>query len=490
MIKKMDRNCLIEAADRYQQENEFEKARELYQKINELFPGDFDLIARELHCSIGICHWQRYEYLQRTLRDNFRHKGGFLIGEAILASPFFDAQDLLEISRRRASHFTQLISQSKPHVRKDRNALRKRKLRIGFLGADFYNQATTHLMVGLIEERNREEFEYIAYDYGPAPDDKMRHRITSAFDRLRRVPDSDNEKIAELIRTDEIDVLLYIRDPGDPRYGVLARRPAPVQLAYLYNPSGYGAPLVDFLVADEITVPPELEHNYSEKIVRLPFSYQPNDAKRATPQRCSRKEFNLPSDKVVLANLGSSFKITPTMFDVWCEILRRYPQCVLWLLEQRVGIASNLRLEASLRGIDPSRIIFSPVQSTTRHISRLSCADFMLDTYPYGGHTGSSDALWAGLPVLTLMGETFASRVAASLLGAVGLSCLVARTQQEYVDIASRLIDDTSALAAHRTHLVTRRRSLPLFDIRAYTRHFEAMLARVSTAPGSGSGSG
>ena len=249
-----------------------------------------------------------------------------------------------------------------------------------------------------------------------------------------------------------------------------------MQVAYLYNPSGFGSPAVDFLIADWVVVPPEHEHYYSEKIARLPFSYQPNDRHRPLPQEATRLEFGLPEDKIVLANLGSPFKITPVMFDCWCAILRAHPQCVLWLLQTNVAVPENLRREASLRGVSPERLYFAPLEAIPRHITRLSCADLMLDTHPYGGHTGSSDALWAGVPVLTLVGETFASRVAASLLNAVGLSTLAARGEAEYIGMAGRLIEDVKTLAAYRSHLVTRRMSLPLFDVRSYARDFENLL--------------
>lgn len=478
MIKHVHKSRLMQFANTFQSKGEVEKARRMLQRLNELFPGDFDAIGQELVASLQVCNWQRYEYLQRVLRDNFKYKGGFLIGEPILASPYFTAADLLEISQRHASNFS-IFDDAPPLPRTRRPIGSGDKLRVGFLGADFYNQATTHLMVGLIEEHDRSRFEYVAYDSGSTVDDPMRQRIIKAFDRFHHVADLDNAAIARMIESDAIDILLFLRNPTDPRLSVLALRPATVQIAYLYNPSGFGAPLVDFLIADPVIVPLELECNYSEKIARMPFSYQPNDTQRPRPQTCTREEFGLPADKIVLANLGSAFKITPPMFDVWCNILRRHPQCVLWLLEPRDSGADNLRLEASLRGVDSTRILFAPIEAIGRHITRLSCADLLLDTHPYGGHTGSSDALWAGLPVLTVMGETFASRVAASLLNAVGLSCLIARTTEEYAGIASRLIEDRRSRDAYRAHLRTQRENLPLFDIRSYSREFEKMLMQV-----------
>ncbi|CAE6935055.1 UDP-N-acetylglucosamine-peptide N-acetylglucosaminyltransferase [Paraburkholderia domus] len=471
-MKKFDKSTMLRSADEYWKNGDLEKARKIYQKINEWDPGNLDLVSKELVCSIHLCHWQRYDYLQRVVRDNFRHKGGFLIGEPLLASPYFTAADLLEINRR---HMREFLS---PEVASRADAIgNPERLRVGFLGADFYNQATMHLMIGLVEEHDKDRFEYIAYDSGdPSADDPIRQRAVQAFDEFRCVAGLGNDEVARMIERDAIDILIFIRNLTDPGVGVLARRPAPVQVAYLYNPSGFGAPVVDFLIADSVVVPPELEQYYSERIARLPFSYQPNDRKRPLPQECTRLECGLPDDRIVLANLGSPFKITPAMFDLWCAILREHPQCVLWLLQTNAAVADNLRLEASLRGVDPGRLHFALLENIPLHISRLSCADLMLDTYPYGGHTGSSDALWAGVPVVTLVGETFASRVAASLLNAVGLSTLATRSEAEYVDTAGRLIEDRRTLAAYRSHLVSRRMSLPLFDVQAYARDFENLL--------------
>ncbi|UVS82825.1 hypothetical protein EFP18_00705 (plasmid) [Burkholderia glumae] len=475
VVKRFDRAAMIQLADEYLASGNRAKARSIYQKINERDPGELDLICKELVCAIRLCHWQRYDYLQRAMRDSFRYKGGLVVGEPLLASPYFSAADLLDVNRR---HMATLPMRPVVGGYPERpRHIGCERIRVGFLGADFYNQATLHLMVGMLEEHDRSRYEYIAYDSGPCPlDDPIRQRAINAFDQFNYVHDLDNDALGEAIGSDNLDILIFIRNLTDPRLGVLAQRRAPIQVAYLYNPSGFGAPAVDYLIADAVVVPPGHERFYSEQIARLPFCYQPNDQKRPLPQPCTRAELGLPEDRFVLANLGSPYKITPAMFDCWCTILRQHPQCVLWLLETEPEVVSNLRCEASLRGIDPDRLHFSPLDAIVRHISRLACADLMLDTYPYGGHTGSSDALWAGTPVLTLAGETFASRVAASLLHAAGLASLATTSEADYIRMASHLIEDKDALAAYRRHLVSQRMSLPLFDTRAYAADFERLL--------------
>lgn len=489
MIDEGTRERLVVAAREHQIAGKLDRARAAYEDIDDQFPTDIDAVAHELLCSVHICYWKRYDYLQRVLRDAVRYAGATVIGEIALASPYFSALDLHIVAERHSSGVVdrardprdeQLLQQgAEPLAAREGPAGR---LRVGFLGADFYDQATAYLMVGLIEHHDREEFEFIAYDYGSSPSDRLRARMIAAFDRFYAVTDWSNGNIASLIYEHKIDILIFLRNPTDPRAEVLARRPAPIRLAYLYNPSSFGSALVDFLVADSIIVPPELEGYYGERIVRMPHCYQPNDPRRPMPRPVTRSELGLPLGRIVLANMGSPFKITPQMFDMWCEILRTFPQCVLWLLEPRDGVADNLRREASIRGVDPANLFFASPCPAEDHLSRLACADLMLDTYPYGGHTGSSDALWAGVPILTRIGETFASRVPASLLVAVALDELIAKSEREYLEICRRMIVDEEHRQSIRAYLTSRRSNLPLFDINTYTREFEGMLRYVSKA--------
>jgi predicted O-linked N-acetylglucosamine transferase (SPINDLY family) len=335
-------------------------------------------------------------------------------------------------------------------------------------------------MIGLVEMHDRAAFQYIAYNYGPTSGaSPLVARARSAFEVFHDVGTLSNRDIAKRIAADDIDVLLFLRGPGDARTGVLALRPAPVQLAYLYYPGGFGFPLVDALIADPIVIPPELLHHYSERILHLPRCYQPNDARRPLPQPLSRSEAGLPDGAVVLANFAQSFKITPAAFDVWCRLLREHARCVLWLLDTHPSVVRNLRNEAAARGVDPARLLFAPMADTQEHLSRIACADLILDTWPYGGHTGTSDALWAGVPVVARCGQTFASRVAPSLLHSVGLDELVASDETQYFQIASSLIGNPKRREALRDHLRLGRSTFELFNPAGYARDFEALLARV-----------
>jgi len=474
-------------AGEHESRRDWDAARTLYEAAQQSDPArhDLNLLIQELRCAINVCHWDRYGHLQAAIADSVRHHGGIVSGETTLASPALTGYDHASSQGRR----TDMIWRSQADARAEVLTLRmarpptrdtRKPLRIGFLGGDFHGQATTYLIVGVIEAHDRAKLQYVGYNFGPAGGaGPLGARVRSAFDVFHDIATLSNREIAKRIAADEIDVLLFLRGPADPRAAVLAMRPAPLQLAYLYYPGDFGFPLVDGLIADSIVIPPALQHHYSEPILYLPRCYQPNDAKRPLPQPLLRAEAGLPDHAVVLANFAQSYKITPEAFDVWCALLGDHPHCVLWLLDTHPAVVRNLRREASRRGVDPSRLFFAPLADTPLHLSRLACADVVLDTWPYGGHTGTSDALWAGVPVVARSGETFASRVAVSLLHSVGLAELAADDDAQYSRIVGTLITDTARRAALHDHLTRGRKTFALFDPVGYARDFDALLTNI-----------
>jgi len=261
------------------------------------------------------------------------------------------------------------------------------------------------------------------------------------------------------------------------RLGVFAARPAPVQMAYLGYPGTTGSGFIDYFVGDAIATPLAHEAQFSEKIVQLPGCFQPNGRWRPLPQPMARADAGLPEDAFVMCAFNHTYKIGPQAFDAWCRVLHRLPRAVLWLKETNRQLHDNVRREAAARGIAPERIVFAPVVSYEAHFSRLALADVFVDTWPYNAHTTAADALWAGVPVLTLPGESFASRVAASVLAAVGLEGLAMGSIDDYESALVTMAQDPEVLAGLRAHLVDNRLALPLFDSPAYTRRFEAVLA-------------
>jgi predicted O-linked N-acetylglucosamine transferase (SPINDLY family) len=350
------------------------------------------------------------------------------------------------------------------------------RIRIGYFSADFFEHATSYLLAEVLEGHDRGAFEVTAFSFGPDTRDAMRSRIGAAVERFVDVRERSDEEIAQLARSLAIDVAVDLKGfTEDCRTGIFALRAAPVQASYLGYPGTMGADFIDYLVADETVVPREHGRHYAERIAWLPGSYQANDARRRISERAfTRAEAGLPAAGFVFCCFNNSYKILPATFDAWMRLLARVEGSVLWLLHDNDQAASNLRREAGRRGVAPGRLVFAPRIPLADHLARHRLADLFLDTLPYNAHTTASDALWAGLPVLTLAGESFAGRVAASLLHAVGLPELVARTAGEYEAMAFELASDPARLAQLRQRLQEGRSAAPLFDAPRFARHLES----------------
>lgn len=352
------------------------------------------------------------------------------------------------------------------------------RLRVAYISADFRNHATAHLTAGLFEEHDRERFEISAISYGPDDGSKMRGRLKAAFERFEDVSHLPDEDVVELIRQLDIEVLVDLGGfTAGARPKILARRAAPIQVNYLGFPGTMGASYIDYVMADRIVIPEGEQKHYAEKVIYLPDSYQATDARRPTlPNGPARSEVGLADDAFVYCAFNRTSKITPPLFDVWMRLLAKTAGSVLWLLDGDPIARENLRREAVARGIAADRIVFAPLVPTDEHLARHQLADLFLDTLPYNAHTGASDALWAGLPVLTCLGTAFAGRVAASLLNAVGLPELVTRSLDEYEDLALQIARDSELRTALKSKLAAHRTTWPLFDTARMTRHIEKAL--------------
>ena len=350
------------------------------------------------------------------------------------------------------------------------------KIRLAYLSGDFFNHATAFLMAELFEMHDRERFEVIAFSFAPVGSDEMGRRLRPAFDRFIEVQNRSDREVAEMIRELEIDVLVDLKGyTTDGRLGILGHRPAPVQVSYLGYPGTTGAAYVDYVIADRVIIPDDAHHHYSEHVVTLPDSYQVNDRKRVIdPRTPSRADLGLPEQGFIFCSFNNNYKIMPDTFDVWMRLLAQVDGSVLLLLADNDPAMRNLRREAADRGIDPARLVFAPRMNLPQHLARQRVADLSLDTLPCCAHTTASDALWAGLPIVTQIGQAFAGRVAASLLHAVGLGELVADTAADYEAIALRLACDPTALAELREKLARNLRDAPLFDTARFCRHIEA----------------
>jgi predicted O-linked N-acetylglucosamine transferase (SPINDLY family) len=352
------------------------------------------------------------------------------------------------------------------------------RIRIAYFSGDFYSHAVPHLMVGVIEQHDRARFDVIAYDFSPAAKDDYRRRFEAAFDLMVPISGMSDQEAAERIARDEVDVLIDLAGwTKRARPAVLAPRPAPVQMQWLGFPGTLGAPWIDYIVADRVLIRPQDEPHFSEKIIRLPHTYQANDDKRIAGTTQSRSAYGLPEEAIVFCSFNGAFKLTPEVFDCWLRLLQAVDRSVLWLLQPEDIAVRALVAKAASRGIDPARLIFAPMVELAEHLARLACADIALDCFPYGSHTTASDTLWAGVPLVALAGDTFASRVSASILTAAGLPELITSSLADYYNLALRLAGDPGALAGLRARVKDLRTSGPLFDTTLFTRDLERALA-------------
>jgi protein O-GlcNAc transferase len=357
------------------------------------------------------------------------------------------------------------------------------KIRVGYLCGEFRAQATMYLAAGLFEQHDRKRFEVVGLDNSRDDQSPMRRRVNMAFDRFISIQSLSDHDAAQLIEAQEIDILVNLNGYfGALRMGVFAHHPALLQVNYLGFPGSLGAGYMDYILADGEVIPEGEEKFFTEKVVRLPGSYQINDSQRPHPVPQARAAHGLKDGDFVFCHFNYAYKILPAMFAQWLRLLRAVPGSVLWLLESNALFAANLRAEAAKAGVDPARLIFAPQLENRPHLARLMLGDLFLDSLPYNAHTTASDALWAGLPLLTCRGEAFAGRVASSLLHAVGLPELVAKNLHEYEAMAVRLSRDRRLLASYRDHLNRNRASVALFDTACTTGHIEAayeeMMAR------------
>lgn len=455
----------------------FPDALNLFRRVLKQEPDNVTARLGAANASRQICQWGAVEAEEAAIA-RLLERTGTPISPFILLSSHVTPADHLRAAR--------LYGRSLRVSRADRlppapPADPDRPIRIGYLSSDFYHHATAFLAVELFERHDRSAFELFAYSHGPDDGSAMRHRLVAAFDHFVEVGHMSAAEAARRIRADGIDILVDLKGYTlGCRTEILALRPAPVQVSFLGYPGTMGADFIDYVIGDRVVTPLAQAGDYDEKIVQLPGAYQPNDSRRAIAETTpSRAACGLPESGFVFCCFNNTYKITPALFRLWMRLLAQVPGSVLWLFEANPTARDNLVYEAASAGIDPDRIIFAPRMELAEHLARHTHADLFLDTLPYNAHTTASDALWCGVPVLTCMGESFASRVAASLLTAVGLPDLITTSLADYEALALALARDPDRLAKMKGHLKEARTRAPLFDAAAFTRGLEAAFHRM-----------
>ena len=459
---------------------ERQEARAWLERAHQLDAHDPVALSNLLTLDTVCCDWNGCESHLTALRALWQQGRVEGLESWRLLSLAVDGPELRKLTEMEcAQRFGRVPASTPERWRVHIGAPRPARLRIGYFSSDFHHHATSILMAGMFEQHDKSRFETVAFCFGqyPAgPDDPMRQRVRAAFDRFELARDLSDTELVALARTLDIHIAVDLKGhTAGNRPGIFAQRVAPVQMHYLGYPGTLGMPgAIDYLVADRVVVPPEQRAFYSESIIELPGSYQVNDRARAIDAHTpSRAELGLPADAFVFCCFNNNYKITREVFALWMELLRQRPGSVLWLLADNAEVTGNLRAAAAGHGIDAERLLFAPRAPLPRHLARHAQADLFLDTWPYNAHTTASDALWAGLPVLTCAGQTFASRVAASLLHACGLPQLVTHDARAYLSQALALSAEPERLRALRRQLVDNRLTVPLFDTERFTRHIE-----------------
>lgn len=433
---------------------------------------DYDyLLGIRQHARMFICDWGNFNSTVLELSHKIQNSKKASTCLAVLALP-------IKLSEQRKAAETWCADKHpfKPSLGPIIKSAKQSKIRIGYYSADFHNHATTQLMAELFEKHDKGHFELIGFSFGPDKKDEMYKRVSQAFDQFIDVTSISDESVAQMSRELGIDIAVDLKGlTQDARLGIFSYRAAPIQVSYLGYPGTLGVDYIDYLIADKTLIPAQSQQNYSEKIVYLPHSYQVNDRKRdIAPILFTKEELGLPKESFVFCCFNNNYKITPDVFDTWCQILKAVKNSVLWLLEDNPMAAANLHKEAQLRGVEPNRLVFAKRMNLPEHLARHKAADLFLDTLYYNAHTTASDALWVGLPVLTCLGESFASRVAGSLLNAIGLPELITTTQNGYETLAIELATHPDKLKAIKDKLINNRLTTPLFDTPSFVKHIES----------------
>lgn len=450
-----------------------DEARDAFAQAAAIDPGDADARAHVLFQEAYMCVWAN----RAAFADLPVVTTGAPI-EPFMALPFADDPVRL-LERTRAYARTSFERRMPAFVAPPREA--GGRIRVGYFSADFHDHATVYLLAGLLREHDRARFEIRAYSYGGGERSAMRGAVRDHVDAFVDLRDLDDAAAVALVRDDALDIAIDLKGyTKNARAQLFVERVAPVQIGYLGYPGSVGADFLDYMIADAVVVPEGDEALYDERILRLPGSYQANDDRRAiaTDTR-DRASFGLPAEAFVFCCFNHPYKIGPREFDIWMRLLHAVPGSVLWLLRPNRWAEENLRAEAAARGVAAARLVFTDPLPHAEHLARHRHADLFLDTFAVNAHTTASDALWGGLPVLTLAGRQFAARVGASLLTAIGLPELITRDEADYEALALALARDPARLAALRARLAANRRTTALFDTVAQARAIEAVYAGV-----------
>ena len=449
----------------------FEEALADFKRIMTIKPSHPYAFSGSAFCALNLCDWEDRAHTVAEL-------SGHITGKTSTVSTFvlFGYCDDPALQLQCAQNYIASKIPALPPPLWTGQTWRHDKIRVAYLSADFRTHATAFLMAELFEKHDRARFEFIAISFGRDEESEMRRRLVASFDQFHDVRTKSDRDVAKRLHDLQVDIAIDLKGyTQEARPEILSYRPVPIQVSYLGYPGTMGAPFIDYFIADKVAAPFDLQPYFSEKIVHLPDSYQVNDSRRRIAAIApTRHEAGLPEQAFVFCSFNNNWKITPDVFDVWTRLLQQVEGSVLWLLSDNDGAERNLRKEAQRRGVDPARLVFAGRLTPDQHLGRHALADLFLDTLPCNAHTTASDALWAGLPLITCEGRAFAGRVASSLLHAAGLPELATSNLADYEAMALKLARDPTLLSGVKTKLAQNRATCPLFNTTRFARHIEA----------------
>ncbi len=440
-----------------------------YEKVLAIKPSFNWVPGLLIHANMKMCNWSNFHgHLEKIIYQLNNHH------QVIMPFALLSLIDDPKLHKKCSEIYSKKLYPSKDNLEK-KLVIADNKIKIGYFSSDFYKHATSHLIAEIFELHNKDDFEILCFSYGPQIIDEMNMRVRSSVDQFHDVSNKSDSDIASFARSTNIQIAIDLKGyTQDSRPGIFSYRAAPIQVNFLGYPGTMGTNYFDYLLADEQIIPEEFKAFYSEKIAYLPNSYQPNDSKRHISSKAlKRGDFELPDEAFVFCCFNNNYKILPEVFSVWMNILDAVENSVLWLLEDNHYAAINLINEAKNRSINPKRIIFAKHLPIEEHLARHNFADLFLDTFPYNAHTTASDALFSGLPLLTLSGQSFPSRVATSLLMAVDLPEFITESFESYQFKAIELSSNREVLHQAKEKLLNNRTQLELFNSINYTRGLE-----------------
>tara|TARA_Y100000741_G_scaffold311822_1_gene256039 strand:- start:133 stop:2079 length:1947 start_codon:yes stop_codon:yes gene_type:complete len=454
----------------------FENAVENYRKVIELKPDYKYVIGKLMHARMRISDWQNYEeHLDKLIYSLKKNN------KTINPFPFLSLIDNPGYHKINAEIYAKdkFIGPKKKQIKN--KIIKNKKIKLGYFSPDFRNHPIFHLIKEIFQFHNKSKFEIYAFSFGPKDNDNSLEEVKSFFTKFIDIRNMSDKEVANLSQEIGIDIAIDLCGyTAWNRANIFYLRAAPIQINYLGYPGTMGADFIDYIIADKTVIPENEKINYSEKVVYLPNCYQPNTKiYNLTKKKFVRVNFNLPEDGIIFCNFNSSYKITPNIFNIWINILKNTPKSVLWLLKSNNAASENIWITAEKEGIDRSRIIFTDRLPHDEHLKRIALADIFLDTFPYNAHTTASDTIRMGVPIIALMGKSFASRVSASILNQVNMPELITTNTENFQNLAINIATNKKKLKKIKDDLKNSLSNSPLFDSVRFTKDLETLYQKI-----------